>query len=298
MLSWLGLKSNSSNPSSTAAPPPSSNMSASLSARGFLRVDYTSNSVDVPDTFLTGPASEPVVIQPVPFKESGMPEYSKCKAWILDNVLSREECSELIAYAEASAPLEKPGDSPWRPALVSVAPGVETRAPGYRHSDRIIWDNQLLVDRLWERCAQAEGLRELVATAPCPQPNHVRTKRGIWRLDSLNERMRFLKYGPGMYFKPHCDAAYRAENTGGPILETYYTLHLYLSDEGLVGGATSFLSINRKKRLDVNPKAGSVLIFQHPLLLHEGAEVIEGTKYTMRTEIMYQWEAMKAGDEN
>jgi hypothetical protein len=67
-------------------------------------------------------------------------------------------------------------------------------------------------------------------------------------------------------------------------------LHLYLSDEGLVGGATAFSSFDKKRRLDVNPKAGSVLIFQHPLLYHEGAEVIEGIKYTMRTEIMYQWE--------
>ncbi|KAL7796078.1 hypothetical protein V8C37DRAFT_414371 [Trichoderma ceciliae] len=277
----------------------SANISASMSARDLVRVDYTSNPVEVPDTFLMGPASEPIIMKPVPFKESKVPEYAKCKAWILDNILSREECAQLIAYAEDSAPLAKPGDSPWRPALVSVAPGVETRAPGYRHSDRIIWDNQNLVDRLWGRCAQAEGLRELVATAPCSRPSHVRERNGVWRFDSLNERMRFLKYGPGMFFKPHCDAAYRAGNTTGPILETYYTVHLYLSDEGLVGGATAFLSRDMKRRLDVNPKAGSVLIFQHTSLYHEGAEVIEGTKYTMRTEIMYRWEEQsKAEDEN
>lgn len=176
-------------------------MSTSKSAHGFVRVDYRSNPVDIPDTFITGPASEPVVIKPVPFKESGLPEYTKCKAWILDNVLSRAECSEMIAYAEASAPLEKPDESPWKPALVSVAPGLETRAPGYRHSDRIVWDTQLLVDRLWGRCAQAEGLQELVATAPCPKPDHVRTRQGTWKFAGLNERMRFLKYGPGMFFR-------------------------------------------------------------------------------------------------
>lgn len=92
------------------------------------------------------------------------------------------------------------------------------------------------------------------------------------------------------HLSAHCDAAYRSDNTGGHIVETYYTVHLYLNDQGLVGGATAFLSRDRTKRLDVNPKAGSVLIFQHPLLLHEGAEVIEGTKYTVRTEIMYRWE--------
>lgn len=265
-------------------PKPSATMS------GFVSADYSSNPVDIPDTFLTTPPSQPVTSTPVPWKDSPVPEYAKCKAWILDNVLSLEECSQLIAYAEASARVEKPDDSPWRPALISVAPGLETRAPGYRNSDRIIWDNQLLVDRLWDRCAQVEGLQELVATAPCTRPDYRRDRKGTWKFERLNERMRFLKYTPGMFFRAHCDASYRPDNTDGPILETYYTVHLYLNDEGLVGGATSFLSRDKSRRVDVNPKAGSVLIFQHPSLLHEGAEVLEGVKYTMRTEIMYRWE--------
>lgn len=57
----------------------------------------------------------------------------------------------------------------------------------------------------------------------------------------------------------------------------------------MVGGATAFLSRDKKRRLDVNPQTGSVLIFQHEGLLHEGAEVKEGVKYTMRTDILYEW---------
>lgn len=176
-------------------PKPSATMS------GFVSADYSSNPVDIPDTFLTTPPSQPVTSTPVPWKDSPVPEYAKCKAWILDNVLSLEECSQLIAYAEASARVEKPDDSPWRPALISVAPGLETRAPGYRNSDRIIWDNQLLVDRLWDRCAQVEGLQELVATAPCTRPDYRRDRKGTWKFERLNERMRFLKYTPGMFFR-------------------------------------------------------------------------------------------------
>lgn len=75
-------------------------------------------------------------------------------------------------------------------------------------------------------------------------------------------------------------------------------MHLYLNDsarasatgEGHVGGATSFLSRDGKRRVDVDPKAGSVLIFQHAGLYHEGARLDEGTKYTMRTDILYKWE--------
>jgi hypothetical protein len=59
--------------------------------------------------------------------------------------------------------------------------------------------------------------------------------------------------------------------------------------ETLVGGATSFLSSNEKRRLDINPNPGSALIFQHKRLYHEGAEVLRGVKYALRTDILYRW---------
>lgn len=40
-------------------------------------------------------------------------------------------------------------------------------------------------------------------------------------------------------------------------------------------------------KLDIDPKAGRVLIFQHSFLLYRGAVVTAGTKYTLRTDIMY-----------
>ena len=77
---------------------------------------------------------------------------------------------------------------------------------------------------------------------------------------------------------------------------TFYTIQLYLNNSAandpnsdLVGGATAFLSRRDEKRVDVNPKAGSVLIFQHKGLFHEGAKVEKGTKYTMRTDILFEW---------
>lgn len=68
----------------------------------------------------------------------------------------------------------------------------------------------------------------------------------------------------------------------------------------LVGGATSFVSNSCDRKLDVDPKAGRVLIFQHRGLYHAGDEVVEGTKYTMRAEVMYelieksQWSPVEA----
>ncbi len=75
-------------------------------------------------------------------------------------------------------------------------------------------------------------------------------------------------------------------------------MHLYLNDSvaeadpgstaDLIGGATSFLSTIEDFKVDVDPKAGRVLIFQHERLYHSGDDVIQGTKYTMRTDIMYE----------
>lgn len=89
-----------------------------------------------------------------------------------------------------------------------------------------------------------------------------------------------LAHEDGCYETP--DAAERS----------YFTLHLYLSEDA-EGGATSFHSWedtwNPKDRRDVNvePKIGRVLIFQQRRMLHSGADVTSGTKYTFRTDIMY-----------
>ncbi len=83
---------------------------------------------------------------------------------------------------------------------------------------------------------------------------------------------------------------------GGKEYSTHYTLQLYLKDSAavnpdsdLVGGATAFLSKNHKQKLNVDPKAGSVLIFQHKKLLHEGSTVEAGTKLAVRMDLLYEW---------
>ncbi|KAM0213937.1 hypothetical protein ACHAQD_009150 [Fusarium lateritium] len=256
-----------------------------------VRVDYTSNDVSIPDSFLTSAPPEPVKAQHIDFATSSLPQYKGHTAIVLDNVLTRDECRELISLAEASVPRADESASAWRPAMVSAGPGLESHAPGYRESDRIIWDEQTIVDRLWERCALSEGLRDLLAVAPA-QPY---MKGGKWVFSRFNNRMRFLKYSPRQFFKPHCDSAYYYTEGPGKEFETFYTFHLYLNDSvendptaELEGGATSFLD-RKGNRVDVNPKAGSVLIFQHAGLYHEGALVKKGTKYTVRTDILYEW---------
>ena len=69
---------------------------------------------------------------------------------------------------------------------------------------------------------------------------------------------------------------------------SFYTLHLYLNENPSGGGATTFHSFDMKREFNVEPKPGRVLIFQHRSLLHSGADVTAGIKYTLRTDLMYR----------
>jgi hypothetical protein len=89
----------------------------------------------------------------------------------------------------------------------------------------------------------------------------------------------------------HCDGTYE---TPDQLERSYFTLHLYLSgtegkngEEPLEGGATTFFGYNMRDIINVEPKMGRVLLFQHRNLIHSGDDVIKGTKLTLRTDIMY-----------
>ena len=128
----------------------------------------------------------------------------------------------------------------------------------------------------------------------------------------VNPRLSFLRYGPGHYFKPHCDGLDDLLQENGAVSKSFVTLHLYLNgndtifgstdnsrhkfinlseedpDSPLEGGATRFWTPDKKKFLDVAPRVGRVLVFQQRMLVHSGEEVTEGVKYTMRGDFMYE----------
>jgi len=91
--------------------------------------------------------------------------------------------------------------------MVNVAVGYEVHSPGYRNGDRLIWDNQEIVDRLWKRCLHVPGLAERMGRVDEPmivgEGKYERpVVRGAWfRFVKLNQRMRFLKYSGGEFFR-------------------------------------------------------------------------------------------------
>src|SRR5438874_332533 len=73
------------------------------------------------------------------------------------------------------------------------------------------------------------------------------------RIVGLNERLRYLRYGPRDKFKPHEDANYsRPDGSAISLL----TLQIYLN-RGFSGGATTFLGYEDKSaRVAVEPEVG------------------------------------------
>lgn len=172
-----------------------------------IKTSYVSNDVLIPDDFLTTtPAdAQPLTVEQIDFSTTVLPEYAGCYAVVLDNVISPSECETLIQLAEASVPvLERGEQDAWQPALVNIGGGFEILQPDYRNSDRIIWDKQPVVDRLWERCLAAPGLKDkldvveedIVVLGPSRSG---RVQR--WEFRRLNDRMRFLRYGSGQFFR-------------------------------------------------------------------------------------------------
>jgi len=112
------------------------------------------------------------------------------------------------------------------------------------------------------------------------------------QLSRINERLRYLKYGPGQFFNRHCDGTYFTPDRKEV---SYYTLQLYLNGDAdrLKGGATRFhpslkKQPGQKDHIDVEPRMGRALIFEQSGLLHSGEEVESGIKLTIRTEFMYK----------
>lgn len=109
----------------------------------------------------------------------------------------------------------------------------------------------------------------------------------------INERLSFLRYGPGHYFRRHCDGQLVLPD--GRISRV--TVQIYLGEDGVKGGSTRILSKDNSKYFDVFPKTGRVLIFQQRGIWHTGEEVTEGVKYTMRTDLLFRRDAPDSDSE-
>ncbi len=193
---------------------------------------------------------------------------------LIDNVFSEDECKELIDLSESKH---------FEPAsLVTNSETNERMKNPNRSNDRVSMLDDEIACKLYNRL-----LLYL--------PSKWIYENEVWVPHKCNNRMSVLRYDVNQHYAPHVDVEYVT-----PVgkLRSFITIQLYLnngcqSQYGFKGGATRFIQevgytrIDERQFLDVIPKSGSVLLFEHELL-HTGCNVESGRKYTIRTDIMFK----------
>ena len=170
----------------------------------------------------------------------------------VEDLLSQDECDFLVRYIDDNKPTAAP---------VITLHG-EAYKPDIRNNQRVMKTDHELADRLFNR-------------AKNKIPKSIFSSSVV----GLNELFRCYRYKEGMQFKPHSDGCYERNEKE----RSFYTFLIYLN-EVKSGGDTAFVV---EPEVKFSPKPGLGVLFQHPLV-HEGCEVIKGTKYVLRTDVMYR----------
>lgn len=170
----------------------------------------------------------------------------------IDEFWSPDECHQFILKSEQMG---------YEPAAIDTDKGQKV-VVHVRNNNRVFYKDMELAIQLWEQVKPFA-------------PKQIGNSSAI----GLNELFRFYKYQPGQEFKKHRDQSFIRNSTEA----SYYTFMIYLNDN-YSGGETTF------NDLTIVPKTGTALIFLHELE-HEGSAVTAGTKYVLRTDIMYRLEA-------
>lgn len=180
-------------------------------------------------------------------------------------VMSPEFCNALIQKAE---------DIGFVDADVRFYKGTK-RMENVRNNSRIEFQDPLLLKEV-----EGNLLNILGNDFPYKFRNPKLDKEVIYT--GLNDHLRFYRYIPGQYFKPHKDGGYTVGEQ-----ESLITLLLYLNDTD--GGETILMPDGAGKPetfITINPHVGDILMFEHPAW-HEGRPVSSGVKYVLRSDVFY-----------
>ena len=170
---------------------------------------------------------------------------------VIPGFLSTDECAEQIRRAEQVG---------FEDAPVNTFRGIRMRKD-IRDNTRVMLDDPDRALWIWERLSP-------VFPPGLAVPG--------WKPVGLNERLRYYRYDPGQFFRPHSDGYFARENGE----RSFLTFLVYLNDD-FVGGETCFPGET------IRPERGAALLFSHPVL-HESRTIDYGRKYVLRTDVMFQ----------
>ena len=193
-------------------------------------------------------------------------------AFKIRNVLTPNECKLLIQASEAAG---------YEPAMVNIGGGRQILNTDYRDSYRVMIDHSNIVKAIYDK---AIGNNTEVLNVLCQLNESIKPVE-------INERLRYLKYHVGQKFTMHMDGSYsRPSNHPNSGDRSYFTILIYLN-KNYVGSTRLFSGYNCEDReiYDVLPEEGMIFIHQHDIL-HSGAEILSGTKYAIRSDVLCRYE--------
>lgn len=178
---------------------------------------------------------------------------------VVEDLLSPAECERLIGQLEAAG----------------IGATGAHYPPSYRDNDRVVLDSPELAAQLYPR---------LIEHAPAEQAD----PEGRWVRTRLNPRFRCCRYRDGQRFTIHRDGVHHDKDDASE--HSRLTFMIYLNDgEEFLGGATRYYTDRSGSKLlrSVRPRRGACIIFDHALW-HDGEAVTRGTKYVLRSDVMYR----------
>eukprot|EP00759_Apiculatamorpha_spiralis_P030002 PhF_6_TR31847/c0_g1_i13/m.47185 len=192
--------------------------------------------------------------------------------FVIEDALTTEECDRLISQTSG---------------YVEDVSGIFPNT--YRRADRALLRSHMLAKDIFDR----------VAPHLCREDIYHRTPmcfghEGVWFPASCNECIKLSRYDRGGLFTDHRDGPWIPREDHASM----YTVVMYLNDD-FEGGETVF-TLNhdvrsvvgaprtcKREEVTVQPKRGSIVVFNHELQ-HRGNVVLSGTKYIMRTELIFR----------
>lgn len=215
-------------------------------------------------------------------------ELIKDTAWLVEEVLTPDECQHFLDETEKAGLLES-------------HPAGDIR---HRNSTTIQVDDAELAQRIFERIKDYLP-QEVWVDENCENLGLRHSKEalyGRWSVSSLNSMWRVACYQEGGHFGPHRDGCHIEDENHRSLI----TLNGYLTDRPVgFGGATRFVKDDLEVNLNEDgifttpddailhrveaDKAGKAVVFFHDLM-HDGEQLKEGSpvKWIFRTEVMYK----------
>lgn len=215
---------------------------------------------------------------------------SDVAAFVINDFLDASECRHLIELAET---LSGAGFRYVTEAAHTDDEGI-THVVELREKNKhklSVFEHGPTTDELWRRMEPVllPRVGSFVESADCGPPL------------GLNPRLRVLRYDASDddVFEPHFDATTRVGGTTSLL-----TVLIYLNDGGgkeFGGGETCYMDSGVSGRggadataTRVAPAAGKVAVFEHDLF-HASAPLTHGTKYVLRTDVLFGTDAQADG---